>query len=514
MVFDSLGVGWKRGADGPTEKKTATIKLHPSRPAIHTYIMSNNNKNNNQWSPLDCLVVAATTASGLLQKWDDEGTAEVELLVQNGVELRAAVAEEPLVPLTVDGSVDLTKSASDWTDRCGSLQAIVTTHRLVFLQNSSSSSSNSKSAATTTTATTTITARYLHLCNVFSLQEETRFMKSPKLVLSTALGDLVLVYPTGQDGKRQRDECRERLQKSLSRQQWEQDQQQQQQQQQIKRRNQQNSQARRKVGVDAILSQSRQKHRQAAHLTETAFQGDAETLLREATELVNIIHRYVATLDRSGGSSNTDDEAASNQKLMGLLQGMGMTSALRKADFKGREDAFYETTARQLCDFVRPKLAQCQGVMTLTDVYCLYNRARGSHLLAPEDLLQAVECLDRLRIGISCYTFPDSGLKVLRDDSATDEALAATFLRLCNDSSNSGGGGGGGYVTALTVSRATHVSAVLALEQLQAAERAQFLVRDETLESIRFYPNRFASEWCRGDDKETTSSQKKTSKSL
>ena len=27
--------------------------------------------------------------------------------------------------------------------------------------------------------------------------------------------------------------------------------------------------------------------------------------------------------------------------------------------------------------------------MTLTDVYCLYNRARGTDLISPDDLLQA-----------------------------------------------------------------------------------------------------------------------------
>jgi len=295
------------------------------------------------------------------------------------------------------------------------------------------------------------------------------------LILCSALGDLIVVYPTGHDGKKQRDECHEQLKLSVSRKQWEQEE-----AQKIKQSHKPKS---RRVGVDAILTNSKQKHQQAAKLTDTAFQGDAGTLLREATELVNIIHKYTATLDRSTQDSQQDQD---NDKLVGLLQDMGMTSALKKADYKGRENAYYETTARQLADFVRPKLQIQQGVMTLTDVYCLFNRARGSHLLSPEDLLAAVECLERLNVGIQLYQFPDSGLKVLRSDSATDQALAETFLDLCRRHN--------GHVTALTVSRATHVPAVLAMEQLQAAERAEFLVRDETLESIRFYPNKFG-EW-------------------
>ena len=436
-----------------------------------------------QWSPFDCLAVARTTASGLLEMAYD---TEVELLVQDTVELRAAVANEPLVPLTDGDRVDDSRRPQDWVDRRSGLQAIVTTHRLVFLSDtttSSSSTSGNQQPSSSTTTTPLRQARYLHLCNLFSMQEETRFMKSPKLLLNSAFGDLLMVYPSGHDGKRQRDECRERLQQSIARKQWEQD-------EQKKSNVQQRTSSRRRVGVDAIMTQSKQKHRQAAQLTDTAFQGDAETLLREATELVAIIHKYVATLERSSVADNTNNNnEKDSDRLVNLLSDMGMTSALRKADYKGRENAYYETTARQLADFVRPKLAQCQGVMTLTDVYCLYNRARGSHLLSPEDLLQAVDCLDRLHIGITCFTFPDSGLKVLRDDTATDEALAATFLQLCAR--------GAGFVTALSVSRATHVSAVLALEQLQAAERAAHLVRDETLESVRFYPNRFRDEWCR-----------------
>ena len=92
-----------------------------------------------------------------------------------------------------------------------------------------------------------------------------------------------------------------------------------------------------RVGVDAILAQSKAKHRQAERLTDTAFQGDAETLLQEATELVQIIHKYVATLDHSSSSNNKNDDTGDDDsdRLIGLLQDMGMTSALRKC--KGQQ---------------------------------------------------------------------------------------------------------------------------------------------------------------------------------
>jgi ESCRT-II complex subunit VPS36 len=43
----------------------------------------------------------------------------------------------------------------------------------------------------------------------------------------------------------------------------------------------------------------------------------------------------------------------------------------------------------QLADFLALHLDKTQGVMTLPDVYCLFNRARGSELVSPEDLIKA-----------------------------------------------------------------------------------------------------------------------------
>lgn len=38
-------------------------------------------------------------------------------------------------------------------------------------------------------------------------------------------------------------------------------------------------------------------------------------------------------------------------------------------------------------------------MVTLADVYCLYNKARGTELVSPDDTLAAAELLEGLRIG-------------------------------------------------------------------------------------------------------------------
>ena len=54
----------------------------------------------------------------------------------------------------------------------------------------------------------------------------------------------------------------------------------------------------------------------------------------------------------------------------------------------------------------RAPLARVGGMMTLTDVYCLYNRARGTELISPDDLLEACELFSKLRLGLHIREFP------------------------------------------------------------------------------------------------------------
>ena len=125
--------------------------------------------------------------------------------------------------------------------------------------------------------------------------------------------------------------------------------------------------------------------------------------------------------------------------------------------------------------------------MTLTDVYCIYNRARGTNLISPEDLLDAVGCMKELELGMSERTFP-SGVKVVQDDTFDDAVMAVRLKELAEEQLTLSPTSG---LTAMEASRALHVSALLAHEQLHEAEKLGYLCRDETLETTRFFPNLF-----------------------
>ena len=133
--------------------------------------------------------------------------------------------------------------------------------------------------------------------------------------------------------------------------------------------------------------------------------------------------------------------------------------------------------------------------MTLTDVYCLFNRARGTNMISPEDLLKAVDLMKEMNLGISKRSF-SSGVVVIQGDEFDDDTMGTKLAELASTSmepqsrteSSSLGG-----ITVMDVCRALKTSALLANEQLLTAERMGLLCRDSTIEGARFFPNLFES---------------------
>ena len=374
----------------------------------------------------------ALTQSGLLQL--DGADGEVELMRRSGMEFR-----------------------SNENDRDIDLVGTLTTHRLVF-------------------QTPANQARFLHLSQVqhvekFGGPNVKHWNSSYKMLINTfALGEVVIVFKsTKTSPQKDRDDMYHLLRKALERRAWEA-------QQRIEQKKKTSEQvAKRKVGVDAIMSKNALRHKEAARLADVALDGDTEQLLREATELVQVIQKYVATIQKQPAGEQ-DEEV---RQLASLLSDMGMTSALTKNDVRG--DEYHQIVARQVADFLVPKLKQMGGVMTLTDAFCLFNRARGTNLISPEDLCKAMDLTTPLKLGIFVREFP-SGIKAVLLEALDTAAMSQRLLEICSDS---------GSLTSLQASRALHISPLLANEHLLEAEREGCLCRDVTLETTRFYPNMF-----------------------
>jgi ESCRT-II complex subunit VPS36 len=279
--------------------------------------------------------------------------------------------------------------------------------------------------------------------------------------------------------------------------------------------------AARKVGVDAIMTKNELRHRENVRLAESAFSSsannakdnamiqqpttfsvgkkgrgvaDIDAFMGEAAELIKVIHKYVAIIERERISTTTAADNTSKDdtdKLVSMLQNMGMTSALSA---KQTGSTYHTQLARQIVDFLKldSKLSKCGGMMTLTDVYCLFNRARGSNMISPDDLLKAVDLMKELNLGLSKRTF-ESGVMVIQEDAFDDESMARRLVDLALDSMKLSHRDGGGGITAMDASKSLKISALLANEHLMVAERMGWICRDVTLEGVRFFPNLFVT---------------------
>ncbi|XP_071863797.1 vacuolar protein sorting 36 isoform X2 [Bombus fervidus] len=121
------------------------------------------------------------------------------------------------------------------------------------------------------------------------------------------------------------------------------------------------------------------------------------------------------------------------------------------------------------------------GMITLTDVYCRVNRARGLELLSPEDLLNASRQLASLGLPIVLRVF-DSGVMVLQSRSHDDNVIVDVIADLIKEK---------GSLTAEELAQSEGISVLLARERLLVTEKRGKACRDDTIEALRFYPNLF-----------------------
>lgn len=52
---------------------------------------------------------------------------------------------------------------------------------------------------------------------------------------------------------------------------------------------------------------------------------------------------------------------------------------------------YFSELAREIEKFIVSVLDKFGGVISMVDIYCMYNRARGTDLISPEDLIIACE---------------------------------------------------------------------------------------------------------------------------
>eukprot|EP00249_Psilotum_nudum_P012784 c23981_g1_i4 orf=339-731(-) len=123
-------------------------------------------------------------------------------------------------------------------------------------------------------------------------------------------------------------------------------------------------------------------------------------------------------------------------------------------------------------------------MLALIDVYCLFNRARGTELISPEDLLQACTIWEKIDVPVMLRCF-DSGVMVIQSKSQSDEEIFTRITALVKSETVSSG------ISASDAARALGVAPALAKEHLLNAESKGLICRDDGPDGLRFFFNFF-----------------------
>ncbi|MCP9259417.1 Vacuolar protein-sorting-associated protein 36 [Dirofilaria immitis] len=162
------------------------------------------------------------------------------------------------------------------------------------------------------------------------------------------------------------------------------------------------------------------------------------------------------------------------------LLSLGVSDPVTKSAV-GSNVEYYEKLAGELAVVLYTPLKECGGMMTLSDVYCRVNRARGLELLSPEDILNACEMLKQTNLPISLNRF-ESGVIVVQLKEMSVETTVENTAELVLAM---------GTCNATKLAKCLGITVILAKERLLAAEAQAKLCRDDTVEGLTFYPNRF-----------------------
>eukprot|EP01006_Ploeotia_vitrea_P048192 TRINITY_DN67207_c6_g2_i2.p1 TRINITY_DN67207_c6_g2~~TRINITY_DN67207_c6_g2_i2.p1 ORF type:complete len:495 (+),score=42.23 TRINITY_DN67207_c6_g2_i2:44-1528(+) len=234
------------------------------------------------------------------------------------------------------------------------------------------------------------------------------------------------------------------------------------------------------AGVSGIVRHIETEQRKTETTINEAFD-DLKSLMDNAGALVSIANKFNQMKSKMSETEQDEyDEWMTN---------LGIVAPVSKATMgKGAANEFHAQLARQLCDFLIEPLNRKNGTLSLVDVFCLYNRARGTDLVSPDDIAKACNLFGPLNLPLKVKRF-DSGVLVVqsKDKHSTKAIQESIRVYLAGTPEKAGHA----FVTPRELATLLGVPLQLANEYLLDAEKSTLLCRDESMEGISFYLNFF-----------------------
>ncbi|KAG4252603.1 hypothetical protein FPRO04_02386 [Fusarium proliferatum] len=231
-------------------------------------------------------------------------------------------------------------------------------------------------------------------------------------------------------------------------------------------------------------------------LIGSAFE-DLEALMSSAKEVIALAERFARQTNNGQGNASAEENAI-------LAESASQLGLVTTKDIVGggsSESLYLSELARNLAEFLtddsRGVLKKAGGIITLVDLWAMFNRARGGvELVSPADFEKAARLWSKLKLPVRLRTFR-SGVMVVqardRTDGTTVRAILAWLRDLHGfpperevpwDWQEFGRG-----VTAQEAAERFGWSLGVAEEELLMAEERGELCREEGLEGLKFWVN-------------------------
>uniref|UniRef100_A0A5S6QX50 Vacuolar protein-sorting-associated protein 36 n=1 Tax=Trichuris muris TaxID=70415 RepID=A0A5S6QX50_TRIMR len=234
----------------------------------------------------------------------------------------------------------------------------------------------------------------------------------------------------------------------------------------------------RRAGIVGIERQLENKRERNAGQISRAFQ-DLAPLMAMAKDMVNLAKCISTEIRDKTGAISADETVQLKSHLLCL----GIDDPVTRSHAAGDSASYVTLLARECASVLHTPIENAGGLMTIYHAYVYVNRARGFELISPNDFRNACSVMELLQLPIRMVQFR-SGVLVLVTDQFDSEGRDNIILDIIATK---------GCSNAEELSSLMQIPVLLTMERLLAAEDRGLLCRDETLEGLSFYPNKFLS---------------------
>lgn len=252
------------------------------------------------------------------------------------------------------------------------------------------------------------------------------------------------------------------------------------------------------VGIAGLERRGQELRKNNEVVIGNAFE-DLEALMASAKEIV--------ALAESFASNSSEGSSEANAILSESATALGMVTTKDMLGSNAGSDSLYlselsRNLAEYLTDDAKGVLRREGGIMSLVDLWAVFNRARGGvELISPLDFEKAARLWEKLGLPVRLRQFRSGVLVVQRNDWTDDKTIAQLLAWLKElhlkappfeatwDRAMFGRG-----ITPQEVAERFGWSIGVASEELEMAEEKGALCREEGVEGVRFWENWFVRE--------------------